>query len=87
MEMLAQTMEDLQNPISELISDELYGVLTHHSLLSDKGIRDYQIRVKFKRMRERDVPAFDAIEQLRREHPYLQFDTVRKIVYKLNGKR
>ncbi|MEZ4701402.1 MAG: hypothetical protein R2834_13785 [Rhodothermales bacterium] len=78
---------DTQNPLSELISDELYDMLASHSLLSDKGIRDYQIRMKFRMMRDNDVPACDAIEQLRNEYPYLQFDTVRKIVYKLNGKK
>ena len=75
------------NPLSDLISDDLYQLLEHHSLLSEKGIRDYKIRRKFRTLREKEVPACDAIEQLREEYPYLQFDTVRKIVYKLNGRK
>ena len=77
----------LANPLADLISDDLYKLLEHHSLLSEKGIRDYQIRMKFRSLRENEVPACDAIEQLREEYPYLQFDTVRKIVYKLNGRK
>ena len=75
------------NPLSGLIEDEVYDVLDQHNLLSEKGVRDYQIRKKFRAMRRDDVAAYDAIEQLREEYPYLQFDTIRKIVYKMNGKR
>ncbi len=77
----------VDNPLSDLIPDDVYQMLEHHSLLSEKGIRDYHIRMKFKDLRANEVPACDAIEQLREEYPYLQFDTVRKIVYKLNGKK
>ena len=75
------------NPLAGLVSDEVYEVLDQHNLLSEKGVRDYQIRQKFRTLRRDNVPAYDAIEQLRSEYPYLQFDTIRKIVYKLNGKR
>ena len=85
--MYLNTERQLENPLADLIPDEVYHVLEHHSLLSEKGIRDYHIRMKFKFLRAKEVPACDAIEQLREEYPYLQFDTVRKIVYKLNGKK
>ena len=85
--MFGNVETQVDNPLSDLISDEVYQVLEHHSLLSEKGIRDYHIRVKFKTMRANEVPACDAIELLREEYPYLQVDTVRKIVYKLNGKK
>ena len=75
------------NPIGELVSDEVYEILDRHNLLSEKGVRDFQIRQKFRAMRRKNIPAYDAIENLREEYPYLQFDTIRKIVYKLNGKR
>ncbi|MBO6576671.1 MAG: hypothetical protein JJ896_13665 [Rhodothermales bacterium] len=78
---------DLKNPLSGLISDEVYSVLEDHNLLSEKGVRDFQIRQRFRRMRDQNVTAYDAIENLRESYPYLQFDTIRKIVYKLNGKR
>ncbi len=74
------------NPLDGLITDEVYEILEEHNLLSEKGVRDYQIRQKFRALRRDDVAAFDAIESLREEYPYLQFDTIRKIVYKMNGK-
>lgn len=78
---------EMGNPLQGLIPDDLYAILEQHQLLSEKGVRDYQIRQKFRSFRSRNVPAYDAIESLRDEYPYLQFDTIRKIVYKLNGKR
>jgi hypothetical protein len=85
--MLPSSDLTIPNPLSDLIPDDVYELLEHHSLLSEKGIRDYQIRMKFRDLRSREVPACDAIEKLREEYPYLQFDTVRKIVYKLNGRK
>ncbi len=75
------------NPLDGLISDTIYEMLENHNLLSEKGVRDFQIRQQFRSMRSRNVPAYEAIENLRVEYPYLQFDTIRKIVYKLNGAR
>lgn len=70
-----------QNPLSELINDETYNVLTSKGLIDEKSVRDYIIRRKFKTLRTNKVSASDAIESLRNEYPYLQFDTIRKIVY------
>lgn len=69
------------NPLSELISDETFHILNSKGLLNEKSLRDYQIRKNFKSLRSQDVSASDAIDILRSEYPYLQFDTVRKIVY------
>lgn len=82
--MQASISYDNANPLAGLISDDVYDLLETHNLLNEKSVRDFQIRRKFRYMREEDVPAYDAIEQLRDEYPYLQFDTIRKIVYKLN---
>jgi hypothetical protein len=84
--MQAIVEHELANPLAGLISDDIYQVLEEHDLLSEKGIRDYHIRMKFRRLRNSDIPAYDAIELLREEYPYLQFDTIRKIVYKLNSR-
>ncbi|MCE1189398.1 MAG: hypothetical protein LWX56_09680 [Ignavibacteria bacterium] len=73
----------IDNPLSELISDEIYELLTEHGLIDDKAVRDYQIRKKFKMMRATKVSAGDAIDAIREEYPYLQFDTIRKIVYQI----
>lgn len=81
------SVNDNNNPLEGLVPDEIYEVLAQHQLLSEKGVRDYQIRQKFRTYRDQNVAAYDAIENLREEYPYLQFDTIRKIVYKLNGKR
>jgi hypothetical protein len=72
----------LSNPLAGLVSDEVYRLLEEHDLLSEKGIRDFQIRKRFRTMRHQNVPAYDAIERLREEYAYLQFDTIRKIVYR-----
>lgn len=82
--MQPMTNETYANPLAELIDDSVYEILEQHNLLSDKGIRDYKIRQQFRLLRRDDVAAYDAIELLRDDYPYLQFDTIRKIVYKMN---
>jgi hypothetical protein len=72
------------NPLRGLISDEVFAILDEHNLLSEKAIRDYHIRQEFRNMRRKGVPAYEAIERLREEYAYLQFDTIRKIVYGLS---
>ena len=71
------------NPLSGLVEPDVYSLLEQHNLLNEKGVRDYQIRQQFQAMRRENVPAYEAIEELREQHPYLQFDTIRKIVYGL----
>jgi hypothetical protein len=71
------------NPLGDLVPAEVYNLLEQHNLLNEKGVRDYQIRQLFRTMRDQNVPAYEAIEELREQHPYLQFDTIRKIVYGL----
>lgn len=69
------------NPLAELISDDVYLLLSSRGLIDEKSVRDYIIRNKFKTLRSQKLSASDAIENLREEYPYLQFDTIRKIVY------
>ncbi len=76
-----------ENPLEGLVSEDIYQRLVEHDLLSEKGVRDFRIREAFREMRHRDTPAYEAIEALREEHPYLQFDTIRKIVYRLRTKK
>ena len=71
------------NPLNGLVPEEVYQTLVQHNLLNEKGVRDYQIRQQFRSLRSDNVPAYEAIEELRELHPYLQFDTIRKIVYGL----
>lgn len=76
-----QAMGESLNPLSEFISDDIYKLLSSRGLIDKKSVRDYIIRKKFKSLRSQKLSACDAIEALRNEYPYLQFDTIRKIVY------
>lgn len=78
---MESTLINERNPLAELISDDIYSLLTSRGLIDEKSVRDFIIRKKFKNMRDKKVSASDAIETLREEYPYLQFDTIRKIVY------
>ncbi len=68
------------NPLADLIDDETYTLLQQHRLFDQKALRDYQIRKSYREMREQ-MSASDAIDKIQQMHPYLQFDTIRKIVY------
>lgn len=72
------------NPLADLISDEIYEMLNSKGLINEKSVRDYIIRQKFKQLRVNKITASEAIDALREEYPYLQFDTIRKIVYQIN---
>ena len=74
-------LNSLQNPIPELINDDIYNLLSSWGLINEKSVRDYLIKKQFKDMRESKIRASEAIDSLRMEYPYLQFDTIRKIVY------
>lgn len=74
--------KEFENPLSDLISDDVYKLLNNRGLINEKSVRDYYIRKRFKALRASDVSAADAIKTLRNDYPYLQFDTLRKIVYK-----
>ena len=83
--MISEMLEtNSNNPISDLINDETYTLLNSLGLINEKMVRDYLIRQEFKNMRKRKVKASAAIDSLRSEYPYLQFDTIRKIVYQTN---
>lgn len=69
------------NPLSELISDEIFWMLKSKNLLNEKTLRDYEIKRKFKMLRQQKINAAQAIEKIREEYPYLQFDSIRKIIY------
>ncbi len=77
----------ISNPIADLISDDIYELLSSHGLIDEKAVRDYIIRKKFLQMRANKKSAGDAINVLRKEYVYLQHDTIRKIVYKIGKKK
>lgn len=74
-------IEQNSNPLADLISNEIYEALNSRGLINETSVRDREIRRKFKVLRSNKMSAGDAIDALREEYPYLQFDTIRKIVY------
>ena len=81
---MKEVIAKIDNPLSALISDEIYDLLDSHGLIDEKAVRDYQIRKRFKLLRAAKVSAGDAIDTIREDYPYLQFDTIRKIVYQIS---
>jgi hypothetical protein len=71
------------NPLSDLISDEIFMKLNSRGLINEKSVRDHLIRKKFLSLKAKNISASQAIESIRQEYPYLQFDTIRKIVYQI----
>lgn len=72
---------NLTNPLSEFISDEIFWMLKNKNLLNEKTLRDYEIKKKFKMLRQQKINVGQAIEKIREDYPYLQFDSIRKIIY------
>ena len=73
--------EDLRNPLDDLISDEIFKLLSSRGFINQNAARDHFIRKRFKSLRASRISAGDAIDELRKDYPYLQFETIRQIVY------
>ena len=73
--------EDLKNPLNDLISDEIFELLSSRGFINQNAARDHFIRKRFKSLRASRISAGDAIDELRKDYPYLQFETIRQIVY------
>lgn len=71
----------MTNPINQIVSDELYDMLVELNLLNKKVLRDFQIKRRYLELRHSGVRSTESIEQILEEYAYLQFDTVRKIIY------
>jgi len=79
-----EVIAKIENPLSDLISDDIYELLDSHRVIDEKAVRDYQIRRRFKQLRATKISAGDAIDTIRENYQYLQFDTIRKIVYQIS---
>ncbi len=77
-------IEDLKNPLNDLISDEIFELLSSKGFINQNAARDHFIRKRFRHLRADRIRAGDAIDELRKEYPYLQFETIRQIVYNPN---
>jgi hypothetical protein len=71
------------NPLSDLISDDIYSALKERDLINEKSVRNHIIRRKYQALRDTEISTTDAIYELQQQYPYLQFDTIRKIVYNI----
>jgi len=78
-----RNLQEINNPLDDLIDDATFDELYKNRLFNDKAIRDYKIRRMFRDFRTQ-MSAGDAIDAIREQFPYLQFDTVRKIVYQIS---
>jgi hypothetical protein len=75
---------ETENPVAELIPDEMYHILIENNLISEKGVRDYIIRKAFRTMKEeQELKSCEALARLQEYYPYLQVDTIRKIIYRI----
>lgn len=72
------------NILAEILTDEQFSTLRRLGLLNEKALRDFHIRKVFKELRNQHLSAHHAIERLQSMYSYLQFDTLRKIVYQIN---
>jgi hypothetical protein len=73
----------MKNPICQIVGDDLYKTLLELNLLNKKVIRDFQIKRRYLALRESGLRSADAIDRILEEYAYLQFDTVRKIIYSI----
>lgn len=71
----------MNNPVLNIIPSDLYSTLLSLNLLNKKTIRDMEIKRKYLHLRDAGIPATDAIDLVLQEYPYLQYDTLRKIIY------
>ncbi len=70
----------VQNPLKGYISDSVFKFLVKNNLLNEKGVRDFKIRNKFSSLKQKHSTQ-NAIEILQTDYPYLQYETIRKIIY------
>ena len=78
-----QNNKAISNPLSDLIDDQIYNTLNSRGLINEKSVRDYLIKQAFKEQRQKGISATNAIDLIRSNYPYLQYDTIRKIVYQI----
>jgi hypothetical protein len=70
----------VNNPLKSHLSDSTFEFLIKNELLREKGVRDFKIRNAFQNLKQ-EVSTQRAIEILQEEYPYLQHETIRKIIY------
>jgi hypothetical protein len=80
----ASLKQGTSNPLADILTDETYLLLRSNDLLNEKSLRDFIIRQMFLRLKsDGAMKTHEAIKSLTDMYPYLQFDTIRKIVYRV----
>ncbi|MGE5682564.1 MAG: hypothetical protein ACM34K_16985 [Bacillota bacterium] len=78
---MGQVKQNPANPLGDIINDEVYSTLKNEGLLDRKAVRDYQIQIRFRELRQTEMTAIEAIKVIFMEYPDLDFNTINKIVY------
>jgi hypothetical protein len=73
----------MSNPIRQILPDDLFRTLLDLGLINRKVLRDFEIKRKYKSLRRQGQKSTEAIDTILSLYPYLQFDTVRKIIYSI----
>jgi hypothetical protein len=73
----------MSNPIRQILPDDLFRTLLDLGLINRKVLRDFEIKRKYKALRRQGLKSTEAIDAILALYPYLQFDTVRKIIYSI----
>lgn len=69
------------NPLEDLISKEIFELLSKEGLLNKKKVREYQIIAKYRQLKSMDVSTQAAMAMLLEEYPDLCFETINKLIY------
>jgi hypothetical protein len=79
-----QFKDGTTNPLAGILTDEAFSALRSNDLINEKSLRDYIIRQMFLTLKHKGaMKTIDAIQELTTMYPYLQRDTIRKIVYRV----
>jgi hypothetical protein len=73
----------MRNPICQILPDDVFNTLLELGLINTKTLRDFEIKRSYKSLRCQGLKSAEAIDALLRQYPYLQYDTVRKIIYSI----
>ncbi|MCB9236169.1 MAG: hypothetical protein H6581_31260 [Bacteroidia bacterium] len=73
----------MSNPIRQILPDDLFSMLLDLNLINRKVLRDFEIKREYKKLRIDGLRSSEAIDAILAKYSYLQFDTVRKIIYSI----
>ena len=69
------------NPLSDLITDDVFELLYCMGFIKDISIKNFNIRKQYGRLRLQGKKPEEAISIIHNDYKFLQKDSLRKIVY------